>query len=50
MSERTFSTEISALGPIVRGEAQFNRTSDFSLEFIRTIDMALVEIAGLTDL
>ena len=49
-SERTFSTEISALGPTVSGEAQFNRTSDLSLEFIGAVGMALVEIAGIIDL
>ena len=49
-SERIFSTEIPALGPTVSGEAQLNRISDLSLEFIGTDGMALVEIAGLTDL
>ena len=45
-SERIFSTEIPVLGPTVRGEAKFNRTSDLSLEFIRTVGMALVELQG----
>ena len=49
-SERTFSTEISASGTTISREAQLNRTSDLSLEFIGTVGMALVEIAGLTDL
>ena len=42
-SERTFSTELLALGPTVSREAQFNRTSDLSLEFFRAIGMAVVE-------
>ena len=37
------------MGPTVSGEAQFNRTSDLSLEFIGAVGMTLVEIAGLTD-
>ena len=49
-SERTFSTEISTLGPTVGRETQFNRISDLSLEFIGTVGMILVEISGLTDL
>ena len=49
-SERTFSTEISASSPTISREAQLNRTSDLSLEFIGTVGMSLVEIAGLTDL
>ena len=49
-SERTFSTEILALGPTVSGEAQLNRISDLSLESIGTVGMAIEEIAGLTDL
>ena len=49
-SERTFSIEISALGPTVNREAQFNRINNLSLESIGTVGMALVEIAGLTDL
>ena len=49
-SERTFPEEISALDPIVSEEAQLNRISDLSLEFIGTVGMILVEISGLTDL
>ena len=49
-SERTFSTEILALGPTVSGEAQLNRISDLSLESIGIVGMAIEEIAGLTDL
>ena len=49
-SERTFSTEILALGPTVSGEAQLNRISDLSLESIGTVGMAIEEIVGLTDL
>ena len=49
-SERTFSIEISALGPTVSGEAQFNRTSDLSLEFIGTTSKAAMKFVGLTNL
>ena len=49
-SERIFSVEISVLGLIVSREAQLNRISDLSLEFIGTIGITLVEITGLTDL
>ena len=49
-SERTFSTEILALGPTVSGEAQLNRISDLSLESIGTVGMAIEEIVGLIDL
>ena len=49
-SERTFSTEILALGLTVSGEAQLNRISDLSLESIGTVGMTIEEIAGLTDL
>ena len=49
-SKRTFPTEISAIDPTVSKEAQLNRISNLSLEFIGTVGMTLVEIAGLIDL
>ena len=49
-SERTFLTGVSASGPTISREAQLNRTSDLSLEFIGTVGMTLVKIEGLTDL
>ena len=49
-SESTFPAKISALGPTVSEEAQLNRISNLSLEFIGTVGMTLVEITGLTDL
>ena len=36
-SERTFPTEISTLDPTVSEEAQLNRISNLSLEFIGTV-------------
>ena len=49
-SERTFPAKISAFDPTVSKKTQLNRISNLSLEFIGTVGMALVEIAGLTDL
>ena len=49
-SERTFPSEISTLDPTVSEEAQLNRISNLIIEFIGTVGLALVKIAGLTDL
>ena len=43
-SERIFLVEILAYGPTISREAQLNRINDVSLEFIRTVGMALVEL------
>ena len=47
--ENLFNRDLS-FGSNSQWRGQFNRTSDLSLELIGTIGMALVEIAGLTDL
>ena len=47
---RTYSAEISAWGPTVSRETQFNRISDLYSEFLGSVGMAIVEMAGLADL
>ena len=42
--EHFFFVETLAQGPTISREAQLNRINDVSLEFIRTVGMALVEL------